>query len=70
MGYLLLTNNTAQPKHLSHQETGTVLDSKTRPNIVREDKKVEQLSEVDYVPTNTHSYHTEYQLYIFGDNEL
>ena len=78
MGYLLLimvievlrsTNNKVQPKHTSHQETGAVPDSKTKTQPVQRRKKVEQLSAVDHVPTNTHSSQGESQLYIFEDNE-
>ena len=59
------TNNNAQPKHTSHQETGAVLDSKTKTQHVKRRQKVEQLSEVDHAPTNTHSSQGESQLYIF-----
>ena len=62
-------NNTVQPKHTSHQETGAVFDSKTKTQHVKRKQKVEQLSEVDYVPTNTHASHNESQLHIFEDNE-
>ena len=60
------THNKVQPKHTSHQETG---DSKTKTQHVTKREKVEQLSEVDYVPTNTHSSQGESQLYISEDNE-
>ena len=63
------TNNNAQPKHTSHQEIGAVLDSKPKTQHVRRRQRVEQLSEVDYVPTNRHSSQCESQLYIFEDNE-
>ena len=63
------TNNKVQPKHTSHQETGAVLHSNTKAQRVKREQKVEQLSEVDYVPTNTHSSQGESQLYIFEDNE-
>ena len=63
------TNNNAQPTQTSHQETGAVLDSKTKTQHVKRKQKDEQLSEVDYVPTNTHSSQGESQLYIFEDNE-
>ena len=64
MGYLLLifatmvievlrsTNNTVQPKHKSMQETGATLHSKTKTQNVKRRQKVEQLNDVDYVPTN------------------
>ena len=60
------TNNSVQPTRTSHQETGAVLDSKTKTQHVKRRQKVEQSSEVDYVPTTTHSSH---QLCIFEDNE-
>ena len=63
------TNNNIQPKHTSHQETGAVFDSKTKTQHVKRRQKVEQLSEVDYVPTKTHSSQRESQLHIFEDNE-
>ena len=63
------TNNKTQTKHTSHQETGAVLDSKTKTQHVTRRQKVDQLSEVDYVSTNTHSSQGESQLYIFEDNE-
>ena len=62
-------NNNAQPKHTSHEETGSVLDSKTETQHLKRRQKVEHLSEVDDVPTNTHSSQGESQLYIFEDNE-
>ena len=54
MGYLLLifgtvievlrsSNNTVQPKHISIQETGATLDSKTKTPNVRRKQKVEQV---------------------------
>ena len=58
-------NNKVQPKHTSHQETGAVLDSKTKAQHVKRRQKVE----VDWVPTNTHSSQGESQLFIFEDNE-
>ena len=63
------TNISVQPKHTSHQETGALFDSKTKTQHVKRRQKVEQLSDVDHVPTNTHSSHNESQLYIFEDNE-
>ena len=59
------TNNTVQPKHTNIQETGVTLDSKTKTPNVKRTQKVEQLNDVDYVPTNTHSSQGESQLYIF-----
>ena len=63
------TSNNVQPSHASHQETGAVLDSKANTQKVKRRQKVDQLSDVDYVPTNTHSCHNESQLHIFEDNE-
>ena len=63
------TNNNVKPKHTSIQETGATLHSKTKAQKVKRTQKVDQLSDVDYVPTNTHSSHNESQLYIFEDNE-
>ena len=57
-----------QSKHTSIQETDA-LHSKTKTRKVERRQKVEQLSDVDYVPTNTHSSHNESQLCIFEDNE-
>ena len=66
---MLSINNKVQPKHSSHLETEAVLDSKTKTQQSQEDKKVDQLSEVDHVPSNTPSSRGESQLYIFEDNE-
>ena len=63
------TNNTVQPKHTNTQETGATLDSNTKAQKVKRRQKFDQVSDVDYVPTNTHSSHNESQLYIFEDNE-
>ena len=63
MEVLHSTKNKVQPKHTSHQET--VLDSKTKTQYVKRRKNGEQLSEVYYVPTNTHSSRGESRLYIF-----
>ena len=59
------TNNNVQPKHTCIQETGATLHSKTKTQKVKTRQKVDQLSDVDYVPTNTHSSQNESQLYIF-----
>ena len=63
------TNNNVQPKHTSIQETGAVRHSKTKGQKVKRRQKVDQLSDVDYVLTKTHSSHNESQLCIFEDNE-
>ena len=59
------TTDKMQPTHLGHRGT----DSKTKTQHVTRKQKVDQLSDVDYVPTSTHSSHNESQLYIFEDNE-
>ena len=63
------TNNTVQPNHNGIKETGATLHSKTKAQNVKRRQKVEQLSDVHYVATNTHSARNESQLYIFEDNE-
>ena len=45
------------------------LHSKTKAQKVKRRQKVGQLSDVDYVPTNTHSSQNVSQLYIFEDHE-
>ena len=45
------------------------MDSKTKTQHVTRKQKVDELSEVDDVPTDTHSSHNESQLYFFEDNE-
>ena len=61
------TNKNVQPKHTSIQETGATLHSKTQTQNVKIRQKVEQLSDVDYALTNTHSSQNESQLYTFED---
>ena len=62
------TINNVQPKHTSIQETDA-LHSRSKTQRVKRRQKVDQLSEVDYVPTKTHSSHNESLLSIFEDNE-
>ena len=81
MGYLLLIFGTwrlkfyVQPTTMSNptingiRETGANLHSKSKAQNVRKTQKVDQLSDADYVPTNTHSSQGESQLYIFEVNE-
>ena len=45
------------------------LHSKTKAQKVKRRQKVGQLSDVDYVPTNTHSSQNVSQLYILEDHE-
>ena len=54
------TNNHVQP---------ATLHSKTKAKKVKRRQKVDQLSDADYVPTNTHASQNESQLHIFEDNE-
>ena len=63
------TNNTVHLKHTSIQGTGATLHSKTKTPNIRRRQKVEQLNDVDCVPTKTHSSQHESQLYIFEDIE-
>ena len=63
-------NNTDQPKHYSIQESGATLQSKTKTQNVKRRQNVEQLNDVDYILTNTHSSQGESQLCIFEDNEV
>ena len=44
-------------------------DSQSKTQHVTRKHKVDRLSEVDHVPTNTRSSQGESQLYIFEDNE-
>ena len=63
------TNGTVQPNHTSIQETGTGLNSKAKTQKVKRKQKVDQLSDVDFVSSNTNPSHNESKLYIFEDNE-
>ena len=63
------TNNNAQSRHSSIQETGATIHCKTKAQKIKRRQKVDQLSDVDYVPTNTHASQNESQMYIFEDNE-
>ena len=68
------THNTARQGRLAQGNlcgTGDHSMNKTETKTPTEKSKrdVEQLSNVDYVPTNTHSSQGESQLYIFEDNE-
>ena len=61
------TNNTARHDKLAHGNM--VQDRKSKTSTEKRRQKVEQLSNVDDVPTNTHSSQGESQLYIFEDDE-
>ena len=63
------TNNNVQPKHTSIQESGATPHSKTKAQKVKRRQKVVQLSDVDFVLTDTHSSQNESQLHIFEDKE-
>ena len=62
-------NNPVQSNHNDIKETDTSLNCKAKTQKVKRRQKVDQLSDVDYVPSNTHSSQSEAQLYIFEDNE-
>ena len=64
------TNNTARHGKLAQRdlcETGehSTKENKTRTSTETRKRKIEQLSNVDCVPSNTHSSQGESQLYIF-----
>ena len=63
------TNNTVQPNHNGIEETRAKLNSKAKTKHDKRRQNVDQLTDVDYVPTNTHSSQGESQLYIFAGNE-
>ena len=69
------TNSTKTPIRLAPenwcgtQETVRAIKIRTKTPTERTNRGVDQLSNVDYVPTNTHSSHGESQLNIFEDNE-
>ena len=53
-------NNNVQAKHTSMQETDVSLHPKSKSQKVKRRQKVDRLSDVDYVPTNTHFSHNEH----------
>ena len=77
------TNNTKRPIRLAQGNlcgTGNLSSNKTKTKTPtslvsgnrdgeRSNRDVDQLSNVDYVPANTHSSQGESQLYVFEDNE-
>ena len=68
------TNNTKRPIRLAPGNwcrTGNHSSNKTKTKTPteRHNRDVDQLSNVDHVPSNTHSSQGESQLYIFEDNE-
>ena len=67
--YYVQPTTMSNPKHSSIQETDATPHSKAKTQNVKRRQKFDQLSDVAYVPTNTHSSQNESQLYIFEDNE-
>ena len=68
------TNNTARQSKLAQGDlSGTrehsINKNKTKTPFETRKREIEQLSNVDYEPTNTHSSQGESQLYIVEDNE-
>ena len=61
------TNNTVKPNYDSIRETFARPNPKTKTPTDNRKQKVDQLSDVAHVPTNTHSSQGESQLYIFED---
>ena len=62
-------NDTVQPNHDGIEETRARPNSKAKTHNHRRRQKVDQLSGVDYVHTNTHSSQGRSPLYIFEDSE-
>ena len=57
------TNDTVQTNHYGIRDlVGDSIPKAKSPNDKRK-QNIDQLSDVDYVPTNTHSSHGESQLY-------
>ena len=68
------TNSTARPSRLAQGNLCGTRDhsnnkTKTKTPTEKSKRDVDQSSNVDYVPTNTHRSQSESQLYIFEDNE-
>ena len=63
------TNNTVQPNHSGIREIGARPNSKAKTQNDKRRHMVEQLSAVDYVPTNTHSSQGKFSCTYFEDNE-
>ena len=61
------THNTARQGRLAQGDS--IHKNRPKHQLKRESERFEHLSNVDYVPTNTHSSQGETQLYIFEDNE-
>ena len=56
------TDNSVKPGHDSIRETCAGQNPKTKTPSDKRKQKVDQLSDVDYVPTHTHSSQGESQL--------
>ena len=65
---LRTNNNTVQPNHNGIQGTGATLHSKTQD--VKRGQKVEELTDVVFVPTDTHSSQGESQLHSLRSMKL
>ena len=68
------TNNTARQGRLAQGDlcgTGdhSIDKTKTKTSTETRKREIEQLSNVDYVPTSTHTSQSESQVYILEDNE-
>ena len=59
------TNNTVQPNQHGIGKLVRGPNPKTKTQTDKRRQKVDQLSDEDYVPTNTHSSQDESQLYTF-----
>ena len=65
-----IQNNRTSSGKLEHvQPNSIVSDSKTKTQRVHRKQRIDQYSDLDCVPTNTHCSQEESQLYIFEDNE-
>ena len=65
----MFTNNIVKPNHDSIRETCARQNPKTEAPTDKRKQGVDHLSDVDYVPTNTHSSKKDSQLNFFEDNE-
>ena len=65
----VLRSSKNTPRHEKPTQGNLVLDGKSNSSTEMRKREFEHLSNVDYVPTNTHSSQGESQLHIFKDNE-
>ena len=65
----VLRSSKNTPRHEKPTQGNFVLDRKSNSSTEMRKREFEHLSNVDYVPTNTHSSQGESQLHIFEDNE-